>query len=273
MPTEIGGVTFFQSGLTYQEKHTRKLVPFSSRIAQLLEQRQIFTQLRSPRVRFSSGDVLTVSQNTAIEPFATFPVGDRFYPMGAFSYSRSLLPVNTIVGRYSSIATGVNRMGANHPLHRFSTSIITYEENSAALNAYLATQSGPLHLAVDSPAVDLPIIIGNDVWIGQDLTFSSAGIVVNDGAVVAANAVVTKDVPPYAVVAGNPARIVKYRFAFATIQQLLALKWWQYDPGQLTTVRGDDAIDQFMAKLQALKAAGQLRPFQPPVVTLADFSG
>lgn len=273
MTTEISGVTFFQNGLTYQEKHTRKLIPFSPRIARLLQQRQIFTQLMSPRVRFSSGDVLTVSQNVAIEPFTTFPVGRRFYPMGAFSYSRSILPVNTIVGRYSSIATGVSRMGASHPLHRFSTSIVTYEKNSAAVNAYLATQRTPAHLEVATGAVDLPIIIGNDVWIGQDVTFSSAGIVVNDGAVVAANAVVTKDVPPYAVVAGNPARIVKYRFGFATIQRLMDLRWWQYDPGQFTTVHGDDAIDQFIDRVQRLRATGQLRPFQPDVVTLADFGG
>lgn len=272
MATEIGGVTFFQSGLTYQVRHSRKLIQFSPRIAQLFQQRQVFTQLTSPRTRFTAGDVLTVSQNVSIEPFATFPVGDRFYPMGAFSYSRSLLPVNTIVGRYSSIATGVERMGANHPMQRFSTSIVTYEQHSAALNAYLATQSGSAQLHAAPPAVDLPVVIGNDVWIGQDVTFSSAGIVVNDGAVVAANAIVTKDVPPYAVVAGNPARIVKYRFPFATIQQLLELKWWQYDPGQFSTVCGDDAIDEFIAKLQALKAAGQLHPFEPRPVTLADFS-
>jgi acetyltransferase-like isoleucine patch superfamily enzyme len=67
--------------------------------------------------------------------------------------------------------------------------------------------------------------IGNDVWIGADaLLFSGASI--GDGAVVAARAVVTKSVPPYAIVAGNPARIVKYRFDEATIRDLLELKWW-----------------------------------------------
>lgn len=67
--------------------------------------------------------------------------------------------------------------------------------------------------------------IGNDVWIGADALILS-GASIGDGAVVAARAVVTKPVPPYAIVAGNPARVVKYRFDHATIQDLLTLKWW-----------------------------------------------
>ncbi len=67
--------------------------------------------------------------------------------------------------------------------------------------------------------------IGNDVWIGSGALILS-GASIGDGAVVAAHSVVTKPVPPYAIVAGNPARVVKYRFDEATIQELLALKWW-----------------------------------------------
>lgn len=67
--------------------------------------------------------------------------------------------------------------------------------------------------------------IGNDVWIGADVLILS-GASIGDGAVVAARSVVTKPVPPYAVVAGNPARVVKYRFDPETIRDLLELKWW-----------------------------------------------
>jgi acetyltransferase-like isoleucine patch superfamily enzyme len=67
--------------------------------------------------------------------------------------------------------------------------------------------------------------IGHDVWIGADVLILS-GASIGDGAVVAARSVVTKPVPPYAVVAGNPARVVKYRFDDATIRDLLDLKWW-----------------------------------------------
>ena len=69
------------------------------------------------------------------------------------------------------------------------------------------------------------LVIGNDVWVGKHVMFL-AGIVVGDGAVVGAGSVVTKNVPPYAVVAGNPARSIRYRFDEASIAQLLRSKWW-----------------------------------------------
>jgi virginiamycin A acetyltransferase len=79
---------------------------------------------------------------------------------------------------------------------------------------------------------DLPvkgdIIIGNDVWLGYDCLVKN-GVSVGDGAIIAARAVVVKDVPPYAIVAGNPAKIVKMRFDAATIDRLLQIAWWDWD--------------------------------------------
>jgi virginiamycin A acetyltransferase len=72
------------------------------------------------------------------------------------------------------------------------------------------------------------VVIGADVWIGRGATIMS-GVTIGHGAVVAAKAVVTKPVPPYAIVAGNPARIVKYRFDHTTIEALLATRWWDKD--------------------------------------------
>ncbi len=72
------------------------------------------------------------------------------------------------------------------------------------------------------------VTIGNDVWIGQYSTILS-GVNIGDGAIIGANSLVTKDVPPYAVVGGNPAKLIKYRFDEETIEKLLELKWWDWD--------------------------------------------
>jgi virginiamycin A acetyltransferase len=69
------------------------------------------------------------------------------------------------------------------------------------------------------------IMIGNDVWIGYNATIM-AGVIIGDGAIIATNATVVKDVPPYTIVGGNPAREIKRRFDAETVQELLALKWW-----------------------------------------------
>ena len=79
---------------------------------------------------------------------------------------------------------------------------------------------------------DLPVkgdlIIGNDVWIGYDSLIKN-GVNVGDGAIIAARSVVVKDVPPYAIVAGNPAKVVKMRFDDSTIDRLLLIAWWNWD--------------------------------------------
>ena len=77
------------------------------------------------------------------------------------------------------------------------------------------------------------IIIGNDVWIGYNATIM-AGVHIGDGAIIATNATVTSDVPPYSIVGGNPAKVIKKRFPDETIQQLLDLKWWDWDIEKIT---------------------------------------
>ncbi|MBS7669878.1 CatB-related O-acetyltransferase [Croceicoccus sp. 1NDH52] len=73
-----------------------------------------------------------------------------------------------------------------------------------------------------------PIVIGNDVWIGEG-AFISLGVKIGDGAVIAARAVVTRDVPPFAIVGGTPAKVLRYRFPPETIALLLKSEWWRYD--------------------------------------------
>jgi virginiamycin A acetyltransferase len=72
------------------------------------------------------------------------------------------------------------------------------------------------------------MIIGNDVWVGYKATIMS-GVTIGDGAIIAAHSVVTKDVEPYAIVGGNPAKLIKKRFSEERIQQLLEMAWWNWD--------------------------------------------
>jgi acetyltransferase-like isoleucine patch superfamily enzyme len=72
------------------------------------------------------------------------------------------------------------------------------------------------------------IVIGNDVWIGEDVRILD-GVTIGDGAVIGTGAVVAKDIPPYAVVVGNPAQIMKYRFTPNQIASLLKIKWWEWE--------------------------------------------
>lgn len=93
------------------------------------------------------------------------------------------------------------------------------------------------------------IIIENDCWIGHGSTILN-GVTIHNGAIVAANAVVTKDVPPYAIVAGNPARVVKYRFDEKTIERFLKIEWWNWDDDTILGCKEDFALpgEEFAAK-------------------------
>ncbi|MDL4470788.1 CatB-related O-acetyltransferase [Citrobacter braakii] len=100
--------------------------------------------------------------------------------------------------------------------------------------------------------------IGNDVWIGNDVVLKG-GISIGDGAVVAANSVVTKDVPPYAIVAGVPAKIIKYRFESDIIEQLLKIKWWNYNYTDLPDNSKCDDIINFVTEMSTLISNGTIK--------------
>ncbi len=126
---------------------------------------------------------------------------------------------NVDIGRYCSIAYGVNIGMFEHPVDWLSTSSRQYLSGHVK-----GARSVPIRRFDANPRTT----IGNDVWIGTGATLID-GITIGDGAIIAAGAVVTKDVPPYAIVGGVPAKIIKYRFNEEIIAKLLELKWWQYD--------------------------------------------
>lgn len=152
-------------------------------------------------------------------------------------------PVNgdrLIIGKFCSIACGAKFLfnSANHSLASLSTYPfpIFYEEWGLNIQDVAA--------AWDNKG---DIVIGNDVWIGYEAVVL-AGVTIGDGAVIGARAVVTKDVPPYTVVGGVPARLIRRRFPDDTISALLALKWWDWP------------ADKIKPRLSALQA-GQIEEF------------
>jgi acetyltransferase-like isoleucine patch superfamily enzyme len=127
---------------------------------------------------------------------------------------------NTSIGKFCSIAPDVFIGLGKHPIECFSTSPLFYRTNNQ-LKIQL----------VDSNSTFLEyehIQIGNDVWIGARAIILD-GLSIGHGAIIAANSVVTKDVPPYAIVGGIPAKIIKYRFSNEKIEQILRTVWWNWD--------------------------------------------
>jgi carbonic anhydrase/acetyltransferase-like protein (isoleucine patch superfamily) len=101
------------------------------------------------------------------------------------------------------------------------------------------------------------IVIGNDVWIGYG-AYLARGVTIGDGAVIAAHAVVTRDVAPYAVVGGVPAKLIRYRFVPTLIEALLQLRWWDYGLNALDSVHFEDierAIKQIRGNIEQGAAA------------------
>lgn len=125
-----------------------------------------------------------------------------------------------IIGKFCAIAEGVTFImnGANHRMD--------------GITAYPFNIFGGGWEKVTPAVEQLPFkgdtVIGNDVWIGQNVTIMP-GVKIGDGAIIAANATVTKNVEPYAIVGGNPDRLIKMRFSDVMIELLLKLQWWNWD--------------------------------------------
>ena len=139
------------------------------------------------------------------------------HTFGAFDRWR-IVP-GTRVGRYCSIAGSVRVVEANHTLDGLSTSPYFY-------------LSGWGMVDHDDPPAP-PTIISDDVWIGHNATLTPECKHVGRGAVIGAGAIVTRDVPPYAVVAGVPARVLRYRFSPDMIEAIEATRWWELEPAEL----------------------------------------
>ncbi|MFB6341486.1 DapH/DapD/GlmU-related protein [Saccharicrinis sp. FJH62] len=156
--------------------------------------------------------------------------------ISSYSYiGRNCLVQNTKIGKFCSIANDVFIGLGTHPTDYFSTSPLLYRKKNTF----------GLSLVDEDKAFDeyREIEIENDVWIGARAIILD-GVKIGNGAIVASNSVVTKDVPPYAIVGGVPAKVLKFRFDVEKIDELNAMQWWNWD---LNTIK-DKMINENSAK-------------------------
>ena len=144
-----------------------------------------------------------------------------------------------VIGNFCSIARNVDiYLGGNHR----TDWVTTYPFGHIHQNTF-NNVNGDGH-----PSTKGDVIIGNDVWIGSNVTIMS-GVTIGDGVVIANNSHVVKNVEPYSLVGGNPAKLIKYRFTPEQIDKLLEIKWWYWDDKKInnfTPLMCNNNIDEFI---------------------------
>ena len=185
---------------------------------------------------------ISVGEYTIYDDFVRDP---RDFQRNNVLYHYPINRERLVIGKFCSIACGAKFLfnSANHTLRSLSTYIFPVLFEEWGLDVERIPE------AWDNRG---DIVIGNDVWIGYEAVVL-AGVTIGDGAIIGTRAVVTRDVPPYTIVGGVPAKPIRTRFPEKTIQQLLELRWWDWPPERVA--RGIDAIQS--GDLEALRRLAQ----------------
>jgi chloramphenicol O-acetyltransferase type B len=189
---------------------------------------------------------LIAVKNSTVHSTSKLESGTSFYSstMGKFSFcGYDCEIVNADIGSFTSIANCVVIGGGRHPMEWAGMSSVFYEGRDS-VNAKFSE-----HVREQPRRIS----IGNDVWLGRSVIVLP-GVTIGDGAVVGAGSVVTKEVPPYAIVAGNPARLIRYRFSELLRSRLMSVRWWDLNEGELR------ALAPYVRDVEAfLGAAGKIK--------------
>lgn len=204
-------------------------------------------------------------------------LGDGVYDIdliGAFSYlgmRDSRFYSISLIGRFCAIGSNVQVGHAEHPtdflsVHPLFQGDPVWSECAPDFVAqnHAMIQKSAMQWGAKASRRFGKVTIGNDVWIGEG-AFIRRGVEIGDGAIIGARAVVVRDVPPYAIVAGSPATVIRYRFDPAAIQDLLQLEWWLYG---LSALDGVDFTDIGMAisRISQNISSGRAQPYESPVL-------
>ncbi len=220
----------------------------------------------APRgMRWQVGETLLLDSEARIERYAQVNVGQVLpLALGAFSYSHSPAHSGMKIGRYCSLSWRVDVLEGDHPMDWATTSPVTHDPRDLRGVALYLHDIGVKPYGLHPTGTILkPATLGHDVWIGSD-ALVKRGVTVGHGAVVGAGSIVTRDVPPYAIVAGTPARVLRYRFPDAVIERLLASAWWRFGPDQIQAFDPRDPV-AFLDRVEAAIADG-LAPLDLPVL-------
>lgn len=161
--------------------------------------------------------------------------------MGRYSYmGKNNSVCNASIGSFCSIASYCAIGGGAHPLDMVSTSPVFYSGKNVFGQNFGNTDR----------ALNKAVSIGNDVWIGEGV-FINDGITIGNGVIIGAHSVITKDIPDYAIVAGAPAKLLRYRFSEEERAKLQKLKWWDWPEEQLRKYGNQFAlIDKFLGEMK-----------------------
>lgn len=210
------------------------------------------------RLRIVSGTAFEAP--TSVQPQLLFG-----YPLqiGAFcSISGTGSLENVQIGRYVSIASGVVVGTHEHPMDWLTSSRITYHPQLHDWHRFCAPDrveeilANRCRFAGACPTTR----IGNDVWIGNSV-FIKSGVTIGDGAVIGARSVVTKDVPPYSIAVGSPAKVRRLRFSERTVERLMRLRWWRYSLYDLAGV-SFDCVESAISQVEQRIADQDISPYQ-----------
>lgn len=237
-------------GMQIELNGSTLLANWSKELEQYFNEKRIFVSSPWDAGDLSSRPRICLQKDAVVEEFSRHEFG-RVGEAGAFSYCRSpQIDLDFTLGRFCYVGSNVKIFDKGSITGRVTTS------------PFLSDGNGDGLFGIDFPMLpnttEAPVI-GNDVRIGDDVAIAR-GVTIGDGAFIQPGSVVVEDVPAYAIVGGNPARILGYRFDSDELRaRMLLSKWWEYSPSDLPLGLLDD-VPGFVEKIESMKRSGELAP-------------